>query len=948
MSPEVYRQAGELFDRFRHVPAGELGRALEAACSGNAELQAQVLRLIEDDRKAEGSFLENRAIEDAARLLIPRLPALPSAGTVIGHYRLGAQIGAGGMGVVYEARDLDLGRRVALKVLPISLEAESIERIQRFRREARAASLLNHPNIVSIFQADLDQGYYFIAMELVEGTTLRHLATQQPGLDAKTILDICSQIASALSAAHEAGIVHRDIKPENIMVRTDGFVKVLDFGLAKLREISSDAAYESELRTQPGRLAGTIQYLSPEQILGKPVGPRSDLFSLGVVIYELATGVRPFYGATEGAVFHAIVNRTPPPPSSLRPELGAELDSLILRALEKDPELRFQTAQDMRSVSRLLVRGSQLTSAPEIPVPPPVRARPAWWQLLLATLAGMALIGGLWFAERTPPDPLPTRFERMTFGPGEEIYPNLSPDGSQFIYASSARGKWDIYLQRVGGSTAINLTGDSTVDDTEPSLSRDGTKIAFRSERGDGGLFVMEATGENPRRIAARGHMPSWSPDGTAIVYCDDTFLMPNDRGAPGSRLHVLDLTTNTQRDLETGDAVQPNWSPHGQRIAYWSTEGGAGQRKIMTVPASGGTPVPASDDPGIDWSPVWAPSGQELYFLSDRGGTMNLWRIKINERTGKTSGSPEAVTTPALYMRFLSWSANGKKFLYSQSQDRISLSFIAFDKNRLQTVGDPMPAGGNFNIGNFSVSPDETRIVHDTVGDPTEDLWIVNMDGSGRRKLTSDSFRNRLPSWSPKGDEILFISTRSGSYQEWLVHPDGSGLRPLTAARNPVNAGVWIDGGRRIIASLFNLGLASLDPASPSPITDPKMLPGLEKLSHSYAFVSPPENGLLIGHINGSGENPVVQYSPAEGKLTKLGVRGTRPNWVPGWNNRYIVFLRDDACFLYDRQEKREKRLFSTPHNQMYFLQIGASGRRIYFSRTIRDAHVWMGELNR
>jgi Tol biopolymer transport system component len=600
----------------------------------------------------------------------------------------------------------------------------------------------------------------------------------------------------------------------------------------------------------------------------------------------------------------------------------------------------------MRSASRLLARDSQISSATGIRAPQPASSGRGWW-LALAGIGGLAL-GFLWSSLRTaPPAPLPNRFEPMTFGAGEEIFPNLSPDGKQFIYSSSARGHWDVYLQRTGGSAAINLTADSTADNSEPALSRDGSRIAFRSERGEGGLFAMEATGENPRRISSRGHLPSWSPDGKSIVYCDGTFIMPNDRGATVSRLHLLDLTTNTRHELETGDAVQPNWSPHGQRIAYWGITAGGGNREIFTVAASGGPPVQVTDDPAVDVNPVWAPSGQELYFTSDRGGTMNIWRIRIDERTGRTSGKPEPVTAPAVYVRFLSWSADGDRFLYSRSQNRINLASIEFDKSRLETVGSPVPIAENFNIGNFSVSPDESKIVHDTVGDPHEDLWIVNVDGSGRRKLTSDSFRNRLPAWSPKGDEILFISTRTGQYQEWIIRADGSGLRQLTASRDHVNAGIWIDGGRRIVASLFELGLAMLDPASAQPIAEPKMLPGIEKSDGSYAFVSPPENGLLVGHLNGNGDNPLLLYSLTEGKLTQLGVKGTRPAWVPGTNNRYIVFLREDACFLYDRVEKREKRLFSTPHNQMYFLQISPGGRRIYFTRTIRDAHLWMGEMS-
>lgn len=248
-----------------------------------------------------------------------------------------------------EGEDQRLGRRVAIKLLPVTFAAEETERIQRFQREARAASLLNHPNIVSIFDAGFAQGHYFIVMEFIEGQTLRQRISSEKPPDARSILDWLAQTASALSAASDAGIVHRDIKPENIMIRPDGFVKVLDFGLAKLSESPNESPSKSrslsgnphsELRTRPGTVAGTIQYLSPEQVAGKPVGPQSDLFSLGVVAYELATGKLPFDGPTDGAIYDAILNRTPPAPSTVRPSLGTDLDALIMRAIEKDPELR--------------------------------------------------------------------------------------------------------------------------------------------------------------------------------------------------------------------------------------------------------------------------------------------------------------------------------------------------------------------------------------------------------------------------------------------------------------------------------------------------------------------------------------------------------------------------------------------------------------------------------
>ena len=452
MTPDTYRQAGALFDRLRELPDEELAPALDATCAGNAELRAQVMGLIEADRSAGGRFLEARAVEDAARLLAPETPALPAAGTLIGNYRLVARIGAGGMGVVYEGRDVRLDRRVAVKILPQTFAAEAGERIQRFQREARAASMLNHPHIVSIFDADFNQGYHYIAMEYVEGKTLRQLAwAQAPALDSQTILDWVGQTASALSAAHEAGIVHRDIKPENIMIRPDGFVKVLDFGLAKLREPVNGAANAPDFRTRPGNLAGTIQYLSPEQIQGETAGPRSDLFSLGVVAYELATGVRPFDGPTDGAVFNAILSRTPPPPSIVRPSLGTELDNLILRALEKDPELRFQTAGDLRSSCRRVTRdyianaiereretGQQHPSVPAVTAIPAKPARSRRSRPLVAVAGLAAAVGAvfLWLTRPLPP-PRVTRIVQIT----NDRRPKQSfvNDGTRLYYAAGMR-----------------------------------------------------------------------------------------------------------------------------------------------------------------------------------------------------------------------------------------------------------------------------------------------------------------------------------------------------------------------------------------------------------------------------------------------------------------------------------------------------------------------------
>ena len=312
MTADLHRQASAIFDQACHLALADRSSYLDSACGSDAALRSHVEQLLAADLAAADTFLMEPAVFATAPFFESggRQPAPTLVGRRLGNYDVGQQIGAGGMGTVFEARDRRLNRQVALKVLAVARHNDD-DFVARFRREAHLASLLNHPNILSIYEADEDGGICFMATEFVAGKTLRELARQGP-LPVKQLLDIASQAAFALAAAHEAGIVHRDIKPDNIMVRHDGLVKVLDFGLAKLGLTKTSLASAPSVKTKPGFIAGTAHYLSPEQALGKPASPGSDLFSLGVVLYELATGVRPFTGASELAVFNAILRDSPP------------------------------------------------------------------------------------------------------------------------------------------------------------------------------------------------------------------------------------------------------------------------------------------------------------------------------------------------------------------------------------------------------------------------------------------------------------------------------------------------------------------------------------------------------------------------------------------------------------------------------------------------------------
>ena len=347
MNADRYLKIDELIDAALEVAPEERASFLDNACGSDRELRAEVESLLAAYHEAD-DFIESPAMEVAARSLAEDSILSPT-GKTIGRYQVVSLLGEGGMGEVYLANDSRMNRRIALKLLPAQF-TQSPDRVARFQRESRAASALNHPNIITIYEIGQERGINFIASELVEGETLRRRINRGK-LNVKEAIELAMQVASALAAAHAAGIVHRDIKPENIMIRRDGYVKVLDFGLAKLTELGNSDPNQSVLTnsTQAGTVLGTINYMSPEQARGQEIDGRTDIFSLGVVLYEMVTGHQPFMGATAASTFDAILNNPPAPIASSSPDVSAELVRITNRALEKDREVRYQTASDLRA-----------------------------------------------------------------------------------------------------------------------------------------------------------------------------------------------------------------------------------------------------------------------------------------------------------------------------------------------------------------------------------------------------------------------------------------------------------------------------------------------------------------------------------------------------------------------------------------------------------------------
>jgi len=872
------------------------------------------------------------------------------AGQRLGHYEILALIGSGGMGEVYRALDQRLGRSVALKVLPVEAAGDEGRRA-RFEREARAVAALRHPGIVTVHSIEEAGGVLFLTMELVDGKSLEDLLSRT-GLPIDKLLKIAIPLADAVSAAHEHGITHRDLKPANIMVDAGGRVRILDFGLAKLRDGSPLGDRDTETNrslTGEGRIVGTVSYMSPEQAEGGPIDHRSDLFSLGVVFYRLSTGERPFTGDSVVSVLSSILKDTPKPVTDLNPRLPREFGRIVRRCLAKDPEHRYQTAKDLRNDLEELAR--DVASGEASAMTPVRRASPLTWGMWGAGLFVLAalLVSAMWwlYARRqsggAPPAAVSAAFTRVTSQAGMEVQPSLSPDGKWVVYsAPGPAGNADIFLQSVGGQNPIDLTKDSPADDSEPAFSPDGEQIAFRSERQGGGLFVMGRTGEFPRRVSDAGFNPTWSPDGQTIAYSTVAAdFNPYQRSGVGA-LWTVRIATGEQRLIYPGDAVQPAWSPHGQRLAFWTTQGGAWQRDVWTVSATGGAPLPVTNDLATDASPAWSADGTHLYFISDRSGRLSLWRVPIDEDSGRTSGPPEPLTAPSEWVADLAVSADGRHIAYASVTANANVQKFGLDAmaGRLTDNGTWITTG-SMSWFDIDVSPDDRRLAL-RVAPVQEDLFVMGADGTGMARLTDDPDRDRWPKWSPDGRQIAFYSNRSGKFLIWIMNADGTGLhRPIDEMENLIYPSWEPSGALRMAGSnVRDYSVWLFDPRKAPGAQHPERLPPAP-VPHFIETAWSPDGRRIAGYDDTTGL--VVYDLSARTYDVVTDDRGTFPVWLGA--DRLLYVLANDVDLL-DLRTKERHRLLSTSPDRLWHLAVSHDGRSLYLTRGAREADVWVATL--
>ncbi len=883
-----------------------------------------------------------------------------TSGDRLGPYEIIAPLGAGGMGEVYRARDSRLGREVAIKIIAERV-AHDPKSLRRFEQEAKAVAALSHPNILAIHDFRTENGISFAVMELLRGESLADRLGRER-LSWRKAVEIAAAVADGLASAHAHGIVHRDLKPANIFLTNEGQVKILDFGLAKSDGLdTSESVSKLETESQPGFAVGTIGYMAPEQVSGAPIDARTDIFALGCVLYEMLSGERAFQRASAGETLAAILRDEPRDLSESGVRLPPAVATIVRHCLQKNPEERFQSARDLAFDLQELANSSG-SSATITTHGSAIRARSRWIVLALASAIG-ALIGlaisavlglGTTAALKSGRVVHASRrnFTQLTFQAGLEMYPSLSPDGKSFVFVSEASGNPDIYVQRVGGQTVTNLTKDSPVADTQPVFSPDGEHIAFRSDRAGGGIFVMGATGESVRKLTDFGYNPAWSPDGREIVLSSESVAAtPSVRGAFNASLWVVNVANGRVRLLTKHDSVQPSWSPHGDRIAFWGTVTNRFQRDIWTIaphaPNPDQTIVPVTNDPPLDWNPVWSADGKHLYFGSDRDGTMNLWRVAIDERSGKTTGVPVAMNLPAKFAAHFSAARTVNAIAFSSLSSAYEIQRYAFDPEKAAIAEGPsFVFGGSFFFTVFNVSPDGKQIAFSSRG-IQEDLFVINTDGTDLRQLTDDPERDRVPSWSADGKRIYFYSERGDHYETWSIRPDGSDLTQVTRTPRGVASSLFPraspDGSRLLTFNgagsyIWRIGGSRFEP-----------LPRIDAQHVLTGASWSPDGRSLIGlssRVSNAAEvDGVVVYSFAASHFEKISNDGAElyygdPVWLP--DGKRILYPLKEHLVLVDTRTK-ERREITPSISGLSNVAISGDGRALY-ARTVHTVgDVWL-----
>ncbi|MEP7148133.1 MAG: protein kinase [Acidobacteriota bacterium] len=977
--PERWQEAKDILYSALEMEPGPRAYFLDERCGDDLELRKEIESLIAAHSEA-GGRLESPAIELMAESVVNR-DNDDLIGGLLGNYQVIEMLGGGGMGEVFLARDTRLDRRAAIKLLPDSLTSNNQTK-QRFTQEAKAASALNHPNIITIYEIASHNGHDFIAMEYVEGETIRDLL-ERGRIDTRRAIEFCAQAASGIAAAHEAGIIHRDIKPENLMVTRSSQLKILDFGLAKLVERrpslgdshlpTVDYPRSNELVvTVPGTILGTVAYMSPEQAEGRPLDSRTDIFSLGVVFYEMITGKRPFDGKSAIDTLHSIINSEPPPARDLNVNLPIEVEDLLAKSLAKDLSERYQHAGDFELDLRRFKRGLESGSLPSVRNMPHSSVgknsiSPLWWLAPGTVLLGAIVLWAYITSDRmvtSPPATAPSLAQMtlspLTIDPGFEGEPTFAPDGQTIAYVSDRTGNFEIFLRQISGGPDINLT-NNPADDMQPSISPDGKQVAFVSSRSGvsdclcffiygtdqplmgGAIWVMPALGGSPRKIVETGTFPSWSPDGGSLIfskgpwYGQSIYKVPSNGGEP------QEIALNLKKAAPF--IAYPSYSPEGSHILFEAAN------NIFVVSSNGGDARLVVEGK----HPVWSADGSSIFYTNvEAGRNYTLWQAPFSIQEGKLVGEPSPLTVGRGRDTQPAVSRDGKLIAFSALDVSFNLESVLFDAESAKIQDSPRPLTSGSDLIYFFSTPDNAETaVFDSHRGASSFIWKVD-ETSPSVQLTSDpKFDDYFPQISPDGRTIAFNRHPPDQPEApddlWFMEADGANPRLVMEKAGFVG---WMPDGRSFTYYSFGDGqlyLYDLQSKSAKQITNEEGV---------YAKGIPSPDGKWVAFMSIATGNMDIRAVPIEGGESISVVATSRQDFHPVFSpsGKWLYFQLDHKNIYRVpgpaqawRKSEPEK-VTDFPESGLFLEnpQISSNGRKLIYSKRRTGGDIWLLTLNK